>query len=496
MRSNFRPVPLTADLIEAFAGTFLSERYDNKVPTAEFHRAGWAAYCSDHPQVALAAPREHAKSTALTFVFILAETCFRSSDYVILIGSTEEMAAEQLSNIREELLTNDDLREEFGVSRLEKDSATDIVVVCDDGFRFRILARGAEQRIRGRLWKGKRPNLMVGDDMEDDEQVLNKDRRSKFRHWFFRAAKQALGRFGRARVHGTILHEDSMLANLRKNKTWQFLFYKAHSSFDDFSNILWEDAWDEKRLRARREEFIADGDAAGYSQEFLNDPQDNSEAYLRRGDFLPMNEGDRDRAKRIIAAADLAVSKSDLANRTCFSVGGVCPKNLLHVLDVRVGRWDTLEWIEEMFSIQLRWSPEIFFVEDGVIWKSVKRMISNEMQRRDIWINFEAVPSIKDKATRGRTLQKRSRAGGVRYDKDAEWYPGHEAELLKFTGSSQATLDDQFDADSLLAIGAERLGAQEEEDFIAEPELELQFMARNRRRVGSDIGGRSMVTGY
>jgi hypothetical protein len=47
----------------------------------------------------------------------------------------------------------------------------------NDGHRFRIIAKGAEQRIRGRLWKGKRPNLLVCDDMEDDEQVENADRR-------------------------------------------------------------------------------------------------------------------------------------------------------------------------------------------------------------------------------------------------------------------------------------------------------------------------------
>ena len=106
------------------------------------------------------APRDHAKSTGLTFVYILAELCFRTSDYVILIGSTEENAAEQLSNIKEELAENDDLRREFGIQGFEKESSNDIIVRCDDGHRFRVLVRGAEQRIRGKLWNGKRPNLL------------------------------------------------------------------------------------------------------------------------------------------------------------------------------------------------------------------------------------------------------------------------------------------------------------------------------------------------
>lgn len=497
-----KPVTLTADIIEAFAGAFLSPRYDNPVATPAFHRQGWALYCSREPQACLAAPRDHAKSTAFTFVFILAETLFRVSDYVILIGSTEENAAEQLSNIREELLDNDDLREEFGVKELEKDSSTDIIVRCVDGHRFRILARGAEQKIRGKMWKGKRPNLLVCDDMEDDEQVENKDRRKKFRNWFFRAAKQALSRTGRVRAHGTILHEDSLLSRLQKNKMWVSLLFRAHASFGDFSQRLWPEAWSEKRLRQRQLEFISDGDSAGYAQEFLNDPQDDANAYLRRQDFLSMSPEDFERHKIIGAAADFAVSKADMANRTSFTVGGRCTRNLLHILDERVGRWASVEtlpdgeragWIEEMFSIQQRWEPEFFWVEDGVIWEGIKHLVFEEMRARDLWMNIVEVPSTKDKAIRGRTLQKRMRAGGCRFNKEADWYPEYEEELCKFTGSTQSTLDDQFDSTSLLAIGFDKfMDRVEEEDFLEEEELELRFRARQRR----PADGRNQVTGY
>ena len=490
-----KQVTLTAELVESFAGTFLSPRYDDPVATPAFHREGWALYVSRSPQAELIAPRDHAKSTAFTFDYILAETLFRGASYVILIGSTEENAAEQLSNIIEELRENDDLRIEFGIAEIERDSQTDLIVRMDDGHRFRVLARGAEQKIRGKMWNGKRPDLIVCDDMEDDEQVENKDRRAKFRRWFFRAAKQALSRSGRIRVHGTILHEDSLLSRLRRNKTWKHLFFRAHRSFDDFAEILWPAAWSEIRLRGRRQEFVEDGDSGGYSQEFLNDPLDNSDAYLRRGDFLPMQPADFDRQKMVCAAADFAVSRADLANRTSFTVGGKCVLNLIHIIDQRVDRWDSPQWIEEMFSIQRRWSPEYFFVEDGVIWKAVRTMVYNEMRERDLPINIVEIPSIKDKATRGRVLQKRMRAGMVRFDKGMEAYPAYEQELLRFTGGAQATLDDQFDSSSLLAIGFESYAAKiEAEDFIEDDELMILEM--NRRRVNSAQNGRSSVTGY
>lgn len=483
---------LSADLIESFAGVYLSPRYDDARPTAQFHREAWKLYCSGSPAAMVIAPRDHAKSTALTFDYILAEVLFKTSDYVILIGSTEEMAQEQLSNISEELRENDDLIRDFGVKEFITDSKTDIIVELADGHRFRILARGSEQRIRGRMWKGKRPNLLVCDDMEDDEQVENKDRRTKFRRWFFRAAKQALGKQGKIRVHGTILHEDSLLNRLRRNSQWKHLFYKAHTSFDDFSSILWPERWTEAELRRKRQEFIDDNDAPGYSQEILNDPLDNSDAYLRKDDFLPMAEDDYDADKRIAAAWDFAVSIAERSDNTSCTIGGKDLRNILHIVDQRKGKWNALRIMEELFTVQERWDPEVQYVEDGVIWKSIAPMIHKEMQTRDVWINLVALPSTKDKATRGRIFQRRHRGGGMRFDKEATWYPDYEFELLRFTEGGKALVDDQFDSTSLLCRGFEMAPEVEEEDLMGEDELEFEGLQRRSR---SDPG-RSAVTGY
>ena len=487
-------VKLTADLIESFAGTFISPKYDQLCPTPTFHRQAWELYASDVPAAMVIAPRDHAKSTALSMIFILASVLFRTADYVILIGSTEDGAAEQLGNISEELLENEDLVKEFGVKKFLRTSTTDVICEMQDGHRFRILARGAEQRIRGRLWKGKRPNLLVCDDQEDDEQVENAERRRKFRIWFFRAAKQALSKSGKIRVHGTILHDDSLLSRLRKNRTWAHLFYAAHTGFDDFSNILWPERWSERQLRARRQEFIEDGDSAGYSQEFLNNPLDHSDAFLKLADFLPMEKEDYESDKIVCAAADFAVSRADKANRTAFVIGGKDAENLLHFIDVRKGRWDPTEWIEEMFQLQALYNPQVFWVEDGVIWKSVRSMIYREMQVRDVRINFEAIMPIKDKGTRGRSYQRRMRARQCRFDKQGDWYADFEHENLRFSGSAQATLDDQFDAAALLSLGFDDFAHVEPEDFYTEDEWEMERGFWNRPRAGAD--GRSQVTGY
>lgn len=483
---------LTADRIEAFSGAYLSTRYDEPQPTPDCHREWWARYCSPARSAAIAAPRGHAKSTSLTHDYTLAMVLFRMVQYVIIVGASEEMAIEHLGDIANELRENDDLRRDFRISEFSTDQKTDIIVRCTDGYEFRILARGAEQKIRGRKWRGKRPGLVIGDDLEDDEQVENRDRRRKFRRWFFRAFKQALRDGGLARVHGTILHEDSLLNHLMHNKEWSSKLYKAHASFDDFSAILWPEKFPEARLRQIRQEFINEGDSAGYSQEYLNDPFDSNEAFLRQDDFLPMSQADHERYKVFGVGVDLAVSKEDTANRTSFTIGGKDSENLIHVVDQRVNRWHSLEIIEEFFSVQKAWSPDTFFVEDGVIWKSIRPMLMAEMQTRDIWLSITPMMPVKDKKTRGRSLQKRHRAHGMRFDKEATWYEPYEAELLRFTGDSEALLDDQFDSTVWLCRGFEDK-LVEDDDSLSDEEEEFNRMSASLRRGGE---GRSPVTGY
>lgn len=495
---------LTAEIVEGFSGVYLSPRYDQAQPTPDFHRECWTRYCSSHPACATAAPRNHAKSTALTHDFILACVCFRTDDYVILVGSSEELAIEHLGDIRSELGENEELRREFKIKGFIVEAKTDIIVECEDGHQFRIIARGAEQKIRGRKWRGKRPSLVVFDDIEDDEQVENKDRRRKFRRWFFRACKQALRDRGRIRGHGTILHVDSLLAHLIKNKAWKSKCYRAHKSFNDFSQILWQEKFPESRLRAIRSEFVSEGDAAGYSQEYLNDPQDNDEQFLRKEDFIEMSEEDHQTFKKYGCGVDFAVSKEDTANRTSFTIGGKdlyrftgegehTKRSVLHIVDERVGRKHTLEIVDEFFSVAERWGQDIeFYPEDGVIWKAVEPVLLKEMQDRDIYLNCFPQPAVKDKKARALSFRKRHRAGGMRFDKEADWYDEYEAELLLFTGDSEALADDQFDSTAHLVRGLESSSEVEEGDEQTEEEIAFEREAQARM----NNSGRSQVTGY
>ena len=80
---------LEAEVVYGFTAGLLQSNFDNPKPTPEFHKELWAYCCLPDPYVAIAAPRGHAKSTAVTLSYVLAELCFRSSDYVIILSDTE-----------------------------------------------------------------------------------------------------------------------------------------------------------------------------------------------------------------------------------------------------------------------------------------------------------------------------------------------------------------------------------------------------------------------
>jgi len=487
---TFTPVTLSARLVEAFGAAYLSPMYDDAQPVPPFHRECWTLYCSEEPNVGIAAPRGHAKSTALTHTFGLAAACWRAESHILIVSATEDLSMSHLGDISKELHDNEELRSDFGIVEFIVDAKSEIVVRCEDGYEFRIIARGAGQKLRGMKWKGRRPGLILCDDMEEDEQVENVDRRTKFSRWVMRAL-MPLGRRGaKIRWHGTILHRDAFLSKIMKNDSWVSRLFKAHRSFDDFSDILWPHMWSEERLKLKQKEYIGAGDPAGYSQEYLNDPLDSAEAYIQSGWFQPMTEYDYDSPKIICAAADFAISKKDRANRTSLTVGGKCAKNHLCPLDQRVGRMDSSEIVDELFDIHRQWHPAVFWVETGQIWLALAPMIRKKMLDEDTFINFVEVQSIADKAARGRPFQRRMRGGGIFWPTDAHWYEGMKDEILHFTGNADATLDDQFDSMSLLVAGFETLSNVEDGDFESDEEHDMRA---NDPRAHA---GRDQYTGY
>lgn len=501
---------LTADLLYGFAGSVLSFRFDQAKKTPDCHLEWWEACCSDHPYVAIAAPRNHAKSTAITHCYTLAAVLFKDKSFVLLVSDTYDQAVSFLGDIKIELQDNDLLTELFGEMTFEKDTENDIIVRMADGDKFRIIAKGSEQKVRGIKWNGKRPDLIVGDDLENDEIVMNSDRRQKFKDWMLKALLPARSKTGVVRIVGTILHMGSFLEGLmpslsdrkytvddgikrwstRKNPGWLSYKYRAHNP--DFSRILWPDRWPKKDLIAERQNRIDQGSPESYSQEFLNEPIDETRAFFRRADLIGMDEEDyrilKEKRMTFYMAVDFAIGEKERRDYTVMVVGGVDEYNMLHIVDLVRQRMDAQEIIDCMFELNARYHPDIITLEAGAIEKAIGPFLKAEMFSSGEFMNLQALVPTKDKESRARSIQGRLRSGGVRFDKKAEWYPTLEQEMITFPRSVH---NDQVDALAWLGLTIHRMQAAPSVEELEEEEYDQM-----EQESGYFDQGRSRTTGY
>jgi len=504
---------LTKDLIKGLVGSCLVKNFDGSKPVPAFHEEMWELCCSEARYVAIAAPRGHAKSTSISFSYTLASLLFREKQFVIIVSDSEFQASMFLAQIKQALQENDDIinlfhikRNEKGIVEFEKETETDIIVVTEDGHKFRIIAKGSEQKMRGLLWNGKRPDMMILDDMESDEQVMNKERREKFRRWFYGALIPALSENGTIRYVGTILHQDAMLEQLmpkvggayvveeplKMYKTkyagfWHTVKYRAHS--EDWSQILWPDRWSKEKLKEVRQEYVQMGLSDKYSQEYLNVPIDESTAFFKRSDFIAETPDDKKKLLNYYITGDLAISERDRADYTVFKVGGMDESGILHIKNVIRARMDGEEIVNTMIGLQKVYNPLAFGLEDMQVSKAIGPYLNRAMVESNCYINLVMMkPHRTDKISRAQSIRARMRAGGVRFDKGADWYQDLEDECLTFP---RARHDDQVDTLAYLGLLIDKIidapSEQEAEDERYEDEL---------RETGDSMQGRNAITGY
>lgn len=510
---------VTPEVMEGFVGSILSSKFDDAVKTPDFHREGWALFTGNDKMVALAAPRAHAKTTGMTVSYGLATLLFRERKFMLLVSDTESQAAMFLGYFKEQLQENQALIELFGLKRNDKnvvqfikDTETDIIVEFEDGHKFRVIAKGAEQKLRGLIWSGTRPDIIICDDTENDELVMNKERREKMRKWFYSALLPCISSKGVIRVVGTILHMDSLLERLMpkpydkwshqeplklwsevRRNGWKSIKYRAHT--DDFSHVLWPEKHSEQSLKEKRAEYTGMGMPDIYSQEYLNIPLDESVAYFKRGDFQYMTEEDKripNTSLKYYITVDLAIAETERADYSVFLVAGVDEYRRILIKHIIRARMDGREIVETIMALYKTYDPEVIGIEDMQVSKSIGPFLREEMERLGKYPNIiQLKHGGKDKIARTRSIQARMRAHGIKFDKSQDWYQGFEDELCRFP---RDTHDDQVDAFAYLGMLLDKVIEAPTQDELEEEEYldELHEYESD----GGNFGGRSQFTGY
>jgi predicted phage terminase large subunit-like protein len=189
-----------------------------KYATAPFqHELFHLSERQDIKNLFVVAFRGSAKSTIFTTSYpvwaILGE---QQKKFVLILCQTQAQAKQHMMNLRRELESNALLKNDLGPFQEENNEWGSSSLVFSN-LNARITAVSSEQSIRGLRHNQHRPDLIVGDDLEDLASTKTREGRNKTYQWLTGEVVPAGDRNTRLVIVGNLLHEDSLLMRLKED---------------------------------------------------------------------------------------------------------------------------------------------------------------------------------------------------------------------------------------------------------------------------------------
>ncbi|MCI4204405.1 phage terminase large subunit [Dickeya dianthicola] len=192
---------------------------------------------------AIAAPRGEAKSTLVSQLFNIWCIVCAIKHYLVIVMDSIDQAYPMLEAIKAELAYNPRIAMDFpevaGGGRVWQAGT---IVTRND---IKVQVAGSGKKLRGLRHGPYRPDLVVLDDIENDEQVRSPEQRDKLDNWLKKTILPLGGAGAKFDVIyiGTILHYDSVLSRTLKNPLWKTARFKAIIQWP-VNMSLW-DEWEE-----------------------------------------------------------------------------------------------------------------------------------------------------------------------------------------------------------------------------------------------------------
>lgn len=267
--------------IEYFAKTYFPELFPLEIP--QFHKTAFqllndisnrSRRGDAGKKIAIAFPRGHSKTTIFSRITPIHSLLFRWSLLTILIGNNDRSAKRLLKNIKEDLETNELLKEDFPILSKRPKVWGSLQIQLSDGSGIAAFGRGSGA-IRG-VVSTVRPRLVIGDDLEDDQSVRSEIETEALIDWWNRAVLAVGDNVNYTTTYilvGTVLVEKSLFMDFANRPGVKSVILPAIRQFP--SNLdLW-DRW-----------------AEVYTQNPVSDPdsdsfyQDHKEALLADAELL------------------------------------------------------------------------------------------------------------------------------------------------------------------------------------------------------------------
>ncbi len=197
------------------------------------------ARAPDGKRELIAAPRGNAKSTVVTLLFTAWCVICRTKRFPVILSDTFDQAAVHLQGLKSELEFNPRLAADF-----PEDAGAGPVwqageIVTASGAKIKI--GGAGKALRGFRHGAQRPDLVIADDLENDENVKNPDQRNKLENWLDKTVEPLGPPDGSMDLIwvNTFLHFDAVAMRKSRNPLWRKKVFKAVTQWPD-DMALWE----------------------------------------------------------------------------------------------------------------------------------------------------------------------------------------------------------------------------------------------------------------
>lgn len=216
----------------------------------------------------IAAPRGNAKSTYVSLLFVLWCALTRRARFPVILSDTLEQAAVHLAAFKAEAEFNPRLAQDFpdfcGAGPVWQ--ATEVVL--KNGVKVKI--GGSGKALRGFRHGPQRPDLVICDDLENDENVRQPEQRAKLEKWLDKTVEPLGPPDGSMNLIwvNTFLHYDAVAVRKSHNPGWKTEIFQAVVRWPERMD-LW-DRWEETyRNTGKDGEVYADAFFAAHMAEML-----------------------------------------------------------------------------------------------------------------------------------------------------------------------------------------------------------------------------------
>lgn len=382
-------------------------------------------------QVVIAAPRGYGK-TSLGMAFEAGKIIFREKKFIVPVSCTASQAVLQGENLKRELLSNTTIGRFFGPMR--SSSFSQDQWITETGTM--VMPRGSGQQIRGLLFGDYRPDLIFGDDIEDSESVKSEEQRTKLKEWFFADVMNSVDRSKKdwkIVVVGTLLHEDSLLANLLEDPNWHPVLLEL---FDDDYHSNWQEFMDDESVKKLVETYRKQRMLGTLFREYRNLPVAKEDAKFKAEYFKNYTTEDRSSIQETVVIMDPAKTTHSTSDESAaVGVGLDLAGNKILVLDIDAGMYHPDEFITHALDMCVRLKARVLGYEETSLHEFISYPLENAMKKRGL--NLELVPLT------ARASKEERVAGLLPFYRQGEIYHnatacgGLEAQLMSYPRSKR-----------------------------------------------------------